>query len=73
MKEIEVGLRIDPATGLGFFGIDETLPSGYAISYQSELITIDEEYDKNKELTEEKKQAREWYNNIRNWCIQVRY
>ena len=23
MKEIEVGLRIDPATGLGFFGIDE--------------------------------------------------
>ena len=45
----------------------KTLPSGYAVSYQAELVKIDENYYKTEELTEEKKQAREWYKNITNW------
>ena len=50
----------------------KTLPCGYAVSYQSELVQIDENYHKTEELTEEKKQAREWYKNITNWYINPR-
>lgn len=50
----------------------KTLPYGCAVSYQSELVEIDENYYETEESTEEKKQAREWYKNITNWYINPR-
>jgi len=50
----------------------KTLSCGYAVSYQYELVEIDEKSYETEELTEEKKQAREWYKNTRNWYINPR-
>ena len=48
----------------------KTLPCGYVVSYQVELVKIDkntEQSNESPELIEQKKQAREWYKNITNW------
>ena len=45
----------------------KTLPQGYVVSYQVELVEIDENYYETEELTKDKRQAREWYNKIVNW------
>ncbi|ELS01709.1 hypothetical protein Xen7305DRAFT_00014140 [Xenococcus sp. PCC 7305] len=48
----------------------KTLPCGYAVSYQVELVEIDkniEQSNESSDLIEQKKQAREWYQKISNW------
>lgn len=50
----------------------KTLPCGYVVSYQVEIVEIDNCIDESQELTEEKIQAREWYQKIVNWYTRIR-
>lgn len=45
----------------------KTLPQGYVVSYQIESVEKEDNINESQELTEEKRQAREWYNKIVNW------
>jgi hypothetical protein len=45
----------------------KTLPISYSISYQTELIEIDERTNKSQEFREEVRQADEWFRSVQNW------
>ncbi len=45
----------------------KTLPTSYSISYQTELIEIDERTNKSQEFREEVRQADEWFRSALNW------
>ncbi len=50
----------------------KTLPCGYVVSYQIERVEVNNCIDESQELTEEKIQAREWYQKIVNWYTRIR-
>jgi hypothetical protein len=45
----------------------KNLPTGYSISYQTELIEIDERINKSQEFREERRKADEWFRYVQNW------
>lgn len=52
----------------------KTLSCGYVVSYQVELVEIDEDVEtisKSQELIEKRKQAGEWYRNLINWYTKL--